>query len=80
MKDHKIEFSTSKKGKYSPFTSPSYRPELDFTNMRDEDLVTVYQNIIGIYRLTRELGRIDILHETLLPSQYLAQPRMGHLQ
>ena len=43
-------------------------------------LVNVYQNLIGILRWMCELGRIDILHEVSILSQYLPQPCTGHLQ
>ena len=42
--------------------------------------MTLFQNLIGMLRWTCELGRIDILHETSILSQYLAQPRLVHLQ
>ena len=81
MKDHNLQYPVSRRqGRDNPFSSPAYRPELDFTEMCDEDRITVYQNVIGILRWICELGRVDILHETSLLSQYLAQPRIGHLQ
>ena len=39
----------------------------------------MFQNLIGMLRWMCELGRIDILHETSILSQYLANPRNGHL-
>jgi len=42
--------------------------------------MTVFQNLIGVLRRICELGRIDIVYETSVLSQYLAQPRVGHLQ
>ena len=74
-----IILPTSKKSGSMPFTSQSYRPELDSTDYCDQELHTLFQNIIGMLRWMCELGRIDILHETSLLSQYLAQPRLGHL-
>ena len=38
----------------------------------------LYMNLIGILRWLCELGRVDILHETALLSQYMASPRIGH--
>ena len=35
---------------------------------------------MGMLRWMIELGRIDILHESSLLSQYMAAPRSGHLQ
>ena len=42
--------------------------------------MNVYQNLIGVLRWLIELGRIDVLLEVSLLSQYLAAPRIGHLQ
>lgn len=71
--------SSRKNGRLIPFDDPNYRPEMDASDFCSDDLVTVYQNLIGIARWLCELGRVDILHETSLLSQYLAQPRLGHL-
>ena len=80
MKKHDLSFSSTKRqGRNTPFSDSAYRPELDSTNLCDQELSTVYQNLIGVLRWTCELGRIDILHETSILSQYLAAPRIGHL-
>ena len=40
----------------------------------------VYQELIGILRLTFDIGRIDILLEVSLLSPQLALPHVRHLQ
>ena len=75
-----MEYPTSKKTGESPFNHAKYRPELDASDYCNEDMHTVYQNFIRMLRWMCELGRIDILHETSILSQYLAAPRMGHLK
>lgn len=81
MQSHGLSYSsTCRHGRKTPFSSHEYRPELDSTNYCDYDLTTVFQNVIGILRWICELGRVDILFETSILSQYLAQPRVGHLQ
>ena len=55
------------------------RPEREELDMCSEDEITLYQNLIGMLRWMCELGRIDILYETALLSQYLVSPRKGHL-
>ena len=81
MKKNNIQYpSTRRHGSSSPFSSQSYRPELDATEFCDSQLTTMFQNLIGVLRWIIELGRIDIHLETALLSQYLAQPRTGHLQ
>ena len=58
----------------------SYYPELDATPELLPDDVTLYQEIIGMMRWATEIGRVDILHEISLLSQYQASPREGHLE
>ena len=78
---HNLTYSSSKRqGRNTPFKNPDYRPELDASDICDDEKITLFQNLIGMLRWTCELGRIDILHETSILSQYLAQPRIGHLQ
>ena len=62
-----------------PFSNVVYRPELDATNFCSHEQLAFYQQVLGILRWIIELGRIDILYETSVLSQYLANPREGHL-
>ena len=81
MEKHHLSYSSTKRhGRKTPFSSSEYRPELDSSLYCQSDLITVYQNVIGILRWICELGRLDIIHEVSLLSQYLSQPRIGHLQ
>ena len=80
MKCHDLKYpSTRRHGANSPFSSTSYRPELNSSPFCNDELTNVYQNMVGVLRWIIELGRIDIQLETSLLSQYLAQPRQGHL-
>lgn len=80
MHDHTLQYTSTKRhGRKTPFSCHTYRPELDDTNYCNPDLLTVFQNLIGILRWTCELGRVDVLYEVSVLSQYLAQPRIGHL-
>ena len=81
MKQNGITYpSTRRHGSSLPFSTQTYRPELDTTDFCDPKLTTVFQNLIGVLSWIVELGRIDIQLETSLLSQYLAQPRVGHLE
>jgi len=78
---------TSIKGKRwkiptSPKTpmSTTFVPELDQTSELEREDITLFQEIIGMMRWAVELGRVDILHELSILSQYQASPREGHLQ
>ena len=57
----------------------NYEPELDGTPELNQDDHTYYQELIGVLRLATELGRVDILFEVSLLSQYQACPREGHM-
>jgi hypothetical protein len=79
-----IEKSVNRFGKRLPIkvTTPlshKYRPELDTTAFLDDTFTQLYQQIIGSLRWCVELGRIDIHLPVALLAQYLAAPRVGHL-
>jgi hypothetical protein len=63
----------------TPFPS-NYRPEIDVTDELDADFCSRYAQLIGVLRWMIELGRIDIYYEVSVLSQYLASPRVGHLE
>ena len=79
MKDDNVKFKTSAKTAEHPFSSQSYRPELDTTEESDDDQVQFYQSLVGIMRWLCEIRRLDILTETSLLSMYLSSPQIGHL-
>ena len=62
-----------------PFSSQSYKPELEDSIFCNDEEANYYQNLIGVLRWVVELGRIDINYEAATLSQYLASPRRGHL-
>jgi hypothetical protein len=59
--------------------STGYRPEMEVSPLLDDDFTRFYQQLIGILRWAVELGRVDIHLSVALLAQYLAQPRVGHL-
>eukprot|EP00978_Attheya_sp_CCMP212_P037839 scaffold182004_cov41-Attheya_sp.AAC.1 len=63
----------------TPMTS-NFMPELGGTPKLDEKDLTFYQELIGILRWATEIGRVDILLEVSLLSQYLACAQEGHLE
>ena len=75
-----MESNIQVKGKgRQPYSSISYRPELDLSPFCNEAQTQLYQNFIGMLRWAVELGRIDILLETAQMSCYMANPRIGQL-
>ena len=80
MLKHSLSYPSSRRhGSKSPFSSSSYRPELDYSDLCSDELATLYMELIGMLRWMCELGRLDILYETAILSQYMASPRTGHL-
>ena len=63
----------------TPMTQ-SFIPELDDSPELSDNERTYYQELIGVLRWATELGRVDILHEVSLLSQYQACPREGHMR
>ena len=61
-----------------PYPS-SYRPEIDVSRELDPEQTNYFQQLIGILRWSIELGRIDIYTEVSCISQFLCNPREGHL-
>ena len=53
---------------------------LDVTEELSEQDTTFFQELIGVLRWATEIGRVDILLEVSLLSQYQANPREGHLE
>lgn len=58
----------------------NFVPELDGSPELNETDATLYREFIGILRWSIEIGRVDILHEVALLSQYQAVPREGHME
>ena len=57
-----------------------YTPELDVTPEVDAEETQYFQELIGMLRWGAEIGRVDVLHEVSILSQYQALPREGHLE
>ena len=62
-----------------PFSTATYRPELDVTPFCDTEQINTYQQLIGIGRWLVELGRVDIQLEITKLSSFLVSPRIGHM-
>jgi hypothetical protein len=57
----------------------SYVPELDGTPELEPEELQYFQELIGMLRWTTEIGKVDILHEVSILSQYQVSPWEGHL-
>ena len=71
------ELKRSKRERAGPLP-PGYAPEFDVTKECNEEPVSQFRQIIGIFRWAIELGKVDILIGVSCPSQYQALQRIGH--
>ena len=62
------------------YLDPKYHPELDETDIMDDEGRQIYWSLIGMLQWAVTLGRIDIHHAVMCMSRFRAQPRKGHLQ
>ena len=62
-----------------PFSNVTYCPELDITEVCNDEEYGYYANLIGVLRWLVELRRVDIAFEVSVLSQHMAHPRRGHL-
>ena len=81
-----VEETIRKKGRKLPTSNidtpmnTTFSPEMDVTEELNADDTTYFQELIGVLRWATEIGRVDILLEVSLLSQYQANPREGHFE
>ena len=63
----------------NPFPS-NYRPELHVSEALGSEFLSRYLQLVGILHWDFAIGRIDFFHETLLLSQYQANPRVCNFE
>ena len=54
-------------------------PELDSSELLDEDGIKIYQSLIGCLQWAVQIGRFDITTAVMTMSRFRAAPRQGHL-
>jgi hypothetical protein len=59
--------------------SNNCHPEMDVSPLLDQCHHTLHMQLMGILHWAVEFGHIDIHLSVALMAQYLAQPRIGHL-
>ena len=81
-----VEETIKKSGRRLPTSNvdtpmnTTFSPELDVTEELNDDDTTYFRELIGVLRWATEIGRVDLLLEVSLLSQYQASPREGHLE
>ena len=71
-------FGTRPKKAHSPLTKGDH-PELDTSDLLDEDGIQMYQSLIGSLQWAIQIGRFDIATAVMTLSRFRACPRQGHL-
>ena len=64
-------------------TSPLVKgdhPELDTSDLLDEDGTKIYQSLIGALQWVIQIGRFDICTAVMTMSRFRAAPRQGHME
>jgi hypothetical protein len=67
------------KNVYSPLPHGDH-PELDESELLDEDKTRLYQSLVGAMQWAISLGRFDISTAVMTLSSFRAAPRQGHLE
>ena len=83
IKDSLSEDNRELKSGKRPHKGPlqhGYNPELYITDECDAEHLSRFQQLIGIFLWSVDLGRIDIQIEVAFLSQYQASPREVHLE
>jgi hypothetical protein len=53
-------------------------PEVDESEILDEENTKIYQSLIGMYQWAIQIGRMDICTSTMTMSRFRAMPKRGH--
>jgi hypothetical protein len=78
-----IETKLGEKLKHKKADAPirtDYHPEIDDSELLDDDDANYYQSLMGILQWVVELGRIDVAYEVQLMASFSCAPRKGHME
>ena len=70
---------TLKKRKADSAFPSKWKPELNVTDLLNDEDASYYQQQIGVLRWMVELGRVDIITEVSMLAAFSVAPRAGHL-
>jgi hypothetical protein len=78
LENYKRIYGTYPKVARSPLLENDH-PELDTSELLDEDGQKIYQSLIGALQWVIQIGRFDITTAVMTLSRFRAMPRQGHL-
>ena len=73
-------FGRKPKAVYTSPLASNDHPEIDTSDLLDEDGINQYQSILGVLQWTITLGRFDIATAVMTMSGFRVAPRKGHLE
>jgi hypothetical protein len=73
-------FGTKPKALYSSPLMANDHPEMDMTELLDDEGIHQYQSLIGTLQWTISLGRFDVATAVMTMSGFRTAPRAGHLE
>ena len=76
---HKNTFGVKPKLNISSPLEKGDHPELDTSELLDQDGIQKYQSLIGALQWTVSLGRLDINTAVMTLSSFRVEPRKGHI-
>ena len=78
--EYKRMFGTAPKQNIQSPLEKNDHPELDDSDLLDDDGVSQYQSLIGTLQWTISLGRFDVATAVMTMSGFRVAPRVGHLE
>ena len=72
-------FGRKPKTIYSSPLAPNDHPEIDTSDLLDDNDIHKYQSLLGVLQWTISLGRFNICTAVMTMSGFRVAPRLGHL-
>jgi hypothetical protein len=79
LKNYERLFGTMPRKAQSPLLSNDH-PELDKSELLDDEKTKIYQSLIGALQWVIQIGRYDVTTAVMTLSRFRACPREGHLE
>ena len=79
LNNYERQFGSMPAKKNAPMTDSDH-PELDTSDLLDEQGKSLYMSMVGAMQWAVTLGRIDIAYATMVMSRFRVEPRIGHME
>ncbi len=78
LQNYRRIYGENPKKAHSPLVKGDH-PELDTSELLDEEWTKIYQSLIGALQWVIQIGRFDVCTAVMTLSRFRAAPRQGHL-